>query len=130
MVVATRAEGTVGRFPESFAGALAYLTFIPAIIFLSRDPYKKNQFVRYHSVQCLLLSVAAVLAAVVLKLIGLVLFRIPVAGPLLVVLADVTGGLAVLVLWLVLVVKAFQGEMFELPLLGNIAAHYAGTTHS
>jgi uncharacterized membrane protein len=30
------------------------------------------------------------------------------------------------VLWLVLVVKAFQGEMFLLPVLGDLAEHQAG----
>lgn len=112
-------------FPEKVAAALAYFTFIPAILLLSIDPYNKNQFVRYHSVQCLLVWAAAVLAAIVLKLVGLVLFLIPVAGPLLVFLTWVVAGLAALFLWLVLVVKAFQGEPFQLPLLGDIAERYA-----
>ena len=45
----------VGALPENVAGALAYFTFIPAIVFLSRPPYKKNRFLRFHSLQCLLL---------------------------------------------------------------------------
>jgi len=35
--------------------------------------------------------------------------------------------LAAIVIWLVLVVKAFQGEMFQLPMLGEFAAQYAGS---
>ncbi len=31
------------------AGALAYFTFIPAIIFLVVDPYKNDKFIRFHS---------------------------------------------------------------------------------
>ncbi len=111
-------------FPEKVAAAFAYFTFVPAILFLSIDPYNKNQFVRYHSVQCLLVWAAAILAAIALKLVGLVLFLIPVAGPLLAFLAWVVAALAALFLWLVLVVKAFQGELFQLPLLGNIAERY------
>src|SRR5271165_2299342 len=125
MPKATRAEAEVtaktGPFSENIAAALAYVTFVPAVLFLSIDPYRKNQFVRYHSVQCLLVWAAAGVAAILLKLVGLVLFLIPVVGPLLVVLTWVTAGLAVLLLWLVLIVKAFQGEMFQLPVLGSIA---------
>jgi len=124
---ATRAEaeGTTGPFSKNIAATLAYFTFVPAILFLSIGPYNKNQFVRYHSVQCLLVWVAAMLGAIVLKLVGLVLFLIPVVGPLLVVLTSVMAGLGALLLWLVLVVKAFQGEMFQLPVLGDIAERYA-----
>lgn len=127
MPAPTRAEATTktALFPEKVAAALAYFTLVPAILFLSIEPYNKNQFVRYHSVQCLLVWAAAILAAIVLKVVGLVLFLIPVAGPLLVFLAWVVAALASLLLWLVLIVKAFQGELFQLPLLGNIAERYA-----
>jgi len=120
-----RAQGKVGVLGENLAGALAYLTFIPAIVFLFLEPYKKNRFVRFHSVQCLLLWLAGVMVAAALRLAAVLFFMLPVAGPLLVLLA---GGLLVLagfVIWLVLVVKALQGEMFKLPLLGNLAAAYA-----
>jgi uncharacterized membrane protein len=124
---ATRVHGTVGALPEIIAGALAYLTFIPAIVFLVLDPYKKNRFVRFHSFQCLLLCGAAVVFAIALKLASVVLFIIPVLGPLLVLLVSTVVALAVVVIWLVLVVKAFQGEMFKLPLLGDFAEQYAGS---
>ena len=123
-----RAQGKVGVLGENLAGALAYLTFIPAIVFLFLEPYKKNRFVRFHSVQCLLLWLAGVMVAAALRLAAVLFFMLPVAGPLLVLLA---GGLLVLagfVIWLVLVVKALQGEMFKLPLLGNLAAAYAAKT--
>ncbi len=120
----TRASGKVGIFPENIAGALAYLTFIPAIVFLTLDPYKKNRFVRFHSVQCLLLWGAVILLAIALKLASVVLFIIPVLGPLLVLLVSVVVGIAAFVIWLVLVVKAFQGEMFMLPMLGEVAEQH------
>jgi uncharacterized membrane protein len=126
MQVGTRAHGKVGALAENIAGALAYLTFVPAVVFLILEPYNKNRFVRFHSIQCLMLWVAAALVAVALKLVGLLLFMIPVVGPLLVVLTFVVAGLAAPVVWLVLVVKAFQGETFKLPALGNLAERYAG----
>ena len=52
MRTGARAQGKVGVLAENIAGALAYLTFIPAIAFLVLDPYNKNRFARFHSVQC------------------------------------------------------------------------------
>jgi uncharacterized membrane protein len=125
MKATVSAQGKVGGLPESVAGAIAYFTFIPAIIFLLVEPYRRNRFVRFHSVQCLLMCAAAAVAAAVLRLASLVLFIIPVLGPLLVVLLDMLAILAFLLIWLVLVVKALQGHALSLPVLGEFADRYA-----
>jgi uncharacterized membrane protein len=120
-----RAQGRVGFLPENLAGAIAYFTFIPAVIFLVRKPYSTDRFVRFHSVQCLLLWAAGLLTALALKVADLLLFLIPMVGPLFVVVVSVVVGLAAVAIWLVLVVKAAQGEMFKLPVLGNFAEQRA-----
>jgi len=125
MQIEARAQGKVGLLSEPIAGALAYFTFLPAIVFLLLAPYNKNRFVRFHSFQCLLLWGAGILVAIALKIASLVLFIVPVLGPLLVVVVSTLVGLAAVVIWLVLVVKAFQGERFRLPLLGDFAARQA-----
>lgn len=122
---APRSEGRVGFLAENIAGALAYLTFLPAIIFLLVEPYRKNRWVRFHAFQCLFVCGAAVVMASVLRLLGLVLFMIPVLGPLLVVVIDTIAILGVVLLWMVLVIKAVQGQMLSLPLLGDFAERYA-----
>jgi uncharacterized membrane protein len=127
VVTATRAQGTVGIFSERIAGALAYLSFVPAIIFLFVEPYKSNRFVRFHSWQCLMFCGATVVGAAILRLATLVFSIIPVVGPLILVVVVVSAILAVVFLWLVSVVKALQGEMFEIPLIGGFARQYAGT---
>jgi uncharacterized membrane protein len=127
MLSMPRAQGKVGALPENIAGALAYLTFIPAVVFLLLDPYRKNRFVRFHAIQCLLLWVAGILIGVALKLAGLLLLIIPVVGPLAFVLISVFVGLAAFVIWLVLVVKALQGQTFKLPALGDFAEQYAAS---
>ena len=126
MQTPARAQGTVGSFPENIAGALAYFTFIPAIVFLLVEPYSRNRFVRFHSVQCLLLWGAALVLGAALKIAGWVLLIIPVIGHLLVFLISVVVGLAAFVVWLVLVVKALQGEAFKLPVIGDWAERQAG----
>jgi uncharacterized membrane protein len=120
-----RAIGKVGLFAENMAGAIAYLTFIPAVIFLVLKPYSKNVFVRFHSAQCLALWAAVLLAATLIRLAGTVLVFIPLVGPLFVMLFSMVAGLASVCLWIVLVVKAFHGEMFKLPGVGNFAEQYA-----
>lgn len=126
MQVITRARGKVGALRENLAGALAYFTIIPAILFLFLEPYRRNLFVRFHAFQCLLFTAVMVVMGLALRLAGYALFVIPVLGPLLVVVVDVVAGLAALFLWLALVLKALQGEAFHLPVLGDFAQHYAG----
>jgi len=125
METPTRVTGRVGVLPVRVAGALAYVTFIPAIVFLVLKPYNKNVFMRFHSIQCLACWGAALLVATLLKLLSYLLFLIPIAGPLLVFVFAVVAILAAVFLWLALEVKAFQGEMFEVPFLGGFAEQFA-----
>jgi uncharacterized membrane protein len=120
-----RAQGTVGALPETVAGALAYL-FVPAIVFLLVDPYNKNRFVRFHSYQSIMWAVAAVLAGTAARIVGAILSIIPFLGHLLSYLLVSVVGLAVFVIWLVLLVKALQGERFKLSVLGDLAEKQAG----
>jgi uncharacterized membrane protein len=125
MQVTPRAQGRVGRLPEPIAGALAYLTFIPAVLFLLRPPFKQNRFVRFHSFQCLFFWLACATFAAVLRLAAVVLIVVPVVGPLFVTLIGVIATIAAVMVWVVLEVKALQGEFFRLPVIGDFAATYA-----
>lgn len=120
-----RGQGKVGVLPESIAAGLAYLTFVPAIIFLVARPYNRNLFLRFHSVQSLLYCAATMFAATVLRLLGFLLGMIPTAGPLMVAILYVLGIFAAIILWAVLFVKALQAEQFKLPVLGEFAEKYA-----
>ena len=117
---AERAHGTVGGLPETIAGALSYL-FLPAIIFLLVEPYNKNRFVRFHSFQALAVLLAAVVIGASLRVVDVLLFFIPDLGRLFSLLVSMVVGLACLVVWVVLIVKALQGEMFKLPVVGEFA---------
>jgi uncharacterized membrane protein len=123
-----RAQGTVGALPETLAGAMAYCTIIPAIVFLLVEPYSKNRFVRFHSLQCIGVCLVTLVVGAMLRVVGFVLFFIPVLGHLLVWLLSMVVTLAFFVIWVVLVVKALQGEMFKLPLVGDFAERRASAT--
>jgi len=117
---AAGAQAQVGGLTENVAGALAYVTIIPAIIFLVLEPYNKNRFVRFHSFQSIFFHVAWVILWVALGIFG----HIPLLGWASLLLWPLVG-LAGFVLWLVMVFKAYQGQWFKLPVIGNLAEQQA-----
>jgi uncharacterized membrane protein len=118
------AQGKVGYLRENVAGGLAYLSFVPAVIFLLLDPYRRSSFVRFHSVQCLVLWLIGIVLGLALRILGMLIFPIPVLGPLLIVIVDVAFILAAVVLWFVLIIKALQGETLMVPWVGDVAERY------
>jgi len=91
---------------------------LPSAVFLSLEPYKSNRFVRFHSLQSIGFLLAGLLIGATLWIVGSVLGLIPILALLFVCMLV---GLALFVIWIVLVVKALQGEMLKLPLLGELA---------
>ena len=94
---------------QNVAGLLCYvLGWITGIIFLLLE--KDNQFVRFHAVQSIVVFGAVTVADIILQFI-------PVIGW---VLAWIIG-VGAFILWIVLMVKAYQGQTYKLPIAGNIA---------
>lgn len=116
------AQTQVGGLTENVAGALAYVTLLPPILFLLLEPYKKNRFVRFHSFQCLFLCAAFIVLGFALAIIGM----IPVIGLVTLPLHFVIW-LGAFVLWIILLLKAFQGQKFKLPVIGDLAEQQANT---
>jgi uncharacterized membrane protein len=106
---------------DNVAGALAYVTIIPAIIFLVLEPFNKKRFIRFHAFQCIFYSVTWMVIDIVLAIIG----RIPFLGWATLFLWPLIT-LALLVILLILALKAYQGQMFKLPVIGDIAEQQAG----
>jgi len=119
--VVPAAAGPTGFLKENVAGALAYVTFIPAVIFLRVKPYSQNHFVRFHSFQSIFFLVAGVVSAAAMRLIFSLFSLIPRFGYLLASLAVLVVVLGWVILWLVSMVKALQGELFKLPVIGGFA---------
>lgn len=93
---------------DNVAGALAYVTIIPAILFLVLEPYNRSPFVRFHSFQSIGLAVVCFIISVIMV--------IPILGWLI----GLVGYLVVLVAWVMCLAKAYQGQYFKLPIVGNI----------
>jgi uncharacterized membrane protein len=124
---AERAAGNIGGLPETIAGALAYF-LLPAIVFLLVEPYNKSRFVRFHSFQCLGLCLVGLVVGALLRVAGFALFFIPAIGRPSLALIFMLVILAFFAVWVVLIVKALQGEMFKLPLVGHFAARHTSAS--
>ena len=88
------------------AGVLCYaLWWITGVVILHME--KNNKFVRFHAIQSIVVFVPIHLLMIVFNWVFL-----PLGGLL---------SLAAFVLWVLLMFKAYNGEMFKLPIAGDIA---------
>ena len=101
--------GSSTGLEPNVAGLLCYLGgWISGIVFLVIE--EKNKFVRFHALQSIVTFGALTVA-------GALLGWIPYAG-------DVFGiiiGILAFILWVVLMVKAHRGELYQLPVVGQVA---------
>jgi uncharacterized membrane protein len=110
-------EATVDLEPN-IAGLLCYLgAWITGIIFFVIE--KKNNWIRFHAAQSLVLFGS-------FFVVGLVLGWIPVFGGVVKVILGITG----FILWIVLMVKAYHGERYKVFIAGDIAEGMVSSTGS
>ena len=104
-------EKTSTGFDANVAAALTYLVgFVTGIIFLLVE--KENKFVRFHAMQSTIVFAGIVAVDILLQIV-------PILGALVVIFIVIPASA---VLWLLLMYKAYQGEEFKLPLVGQMAA--------
>lgn len=109
---------------ESAAAAIAYITFIPAIIFLVIEPYNKMPLVRFHSFQCIALTLAAFVLHIGVMIVGIVLHFIPLMW-ILTSLVHLAITVIIFLAWLMAIIKASKGEWYKLPIIGQFAEKMA-----
>ena len=100
---------TTTGIQQNLAGLLCYVGWwVTGIIFFVME--KENKFVRFHAMQSIIVFGAI---TVVFMIFGWI--------PIVNVIIDSLVGACAFVLWLVLMLKAYQGEKFKLPIAGDIA---------
>ena len=107
---------------DNAAGAVAYITFVPAIVFLVMPPYNGRPFVRFHSWQSILLNVAAFVVNIAVSLLAVVTLFM---GPMVLYAIIRIVWLLWIALWVLCVVQAVNGKMYKLPLIGDLAEKMA-----
>ena len=94
-------EKTSGGLNQNVAGLLCYLAgWITGLVFILIE--KENKFVRFHAMQSIIVFGALS-----------ILSFIPVV--------NIVAGILGFILWIFLMVKAYQGEMYKLPWVGDLA---------
>lgn len=95
---------------KNIACVLTYVFgWISGLVFLLVE--KKDKEIRFHAAQSIVVFGA-------LTVLGMIPFVNIILSPILF--------LAGLILWILLVVKAYQGQMLKLPVVGNLAEKLAG----
>jgi|SRR5699024_9798285 len=106
-------NGSSLNLDENVSGLLCYLgTFITGIIFVILE--KKSQFVRFHALQSIVLFGGLYILYLIVGI-----FPVLVGG-----LLRMFISVAVLVLWIVLMVKTYQKDTIKLPVVGDIAESF------
>ena len=107
-------EKTSTGLAENVAGLLCYvLVWVSGVIFILIEP--KNKFVRFHALQSIIVFGTLTIASIILG-------WIPLIGWIL----DWLIGILAFILWIILMIKAYQGTRYKLPWAGNWAEKRAG----
>jgi uncharacterized membrane protein len=122
----------IGLEPN-IAAALSYIWIVGVIFYLIE---KENRFVRFHAMQSVLFGIANSILMVVLVVLAMILTFISIGTSAAV--GGAIGSLMGLLVWLIWLlfwliamalfvglifaaVKAYQGQMLKLPIIGNMA---------
>jgi uncharacterized membrane protein len=119
----TTSERSSTGLDANIAAALSYfLGLLSGAVFFGIET--ESRFVKFHAMQSMLASVAAIVIYIAYTVVWMVLWRIPFLGWL----AGIFGflGYALIALgllgaWLYCMFRAFQGERFKLPYIGEVA---------
>jgi uncharacterized membrane protein len=108
---------------SNIGGLLAYILGpITGVLFLVLE--KEDRFVRFHAMQSVVVGVALIAVSIAFSIFSSVLAFIPVLGWIVALVAGL--GLAVVSfgLWILLMVRAFQGREWQVPLVGAYARRF------
>ena len=110
----SKAKSSTGLEPN-VAGLLCYLLgWVTGLVFYLLE--KENEFVRFHAMQSIVTFGALTVVGIVFSVLG----SIPFIGVLFWLLSILLSLLGV-VLWIVLMIKAYQGQRYKLPWAGDFA---------
>ena len=111
-------SGGTGLSPN-VASLLCYLcTWVTGLIFILIE--KDNKDVKFHAWQALFLGIAVFAAYIVIMVIGF----IPYVGMIAIVL-NLVVWVGFLVVWIMAMVKAYQGQKWLIPVIGPMAEQQA-----
>ena len=117
---------------ENIAALLSYIFgWVSGLIFFLIE--KESRLVKFHAMQSILFNVLIIVTGIVLWIITFVLVLIGTQLPgflgtllsLLVTLIWIVYSIGLLIAWIMCLIKAFQGQYFKLPIIGNFAEKFS-----
>jgi len=108
---------------ENAACALCYLLgLVTGILFLVLGPYSQNRNIRFHAFQSIFLNIAWI---VIWVAIGILISMVHAMGVFYFAFLYPLVGLCFFILWIYLILMAYQGKTIVLPLIGPLAQKQA-----
>lgn len=115
-------QTTQSGLSDNAAAAIAYITFVPAIVFLIMPPYNSSPYIRFHAWQSIFLSIAAFIINVALSFVlTFTVSMLPFGSYFLGRMIWMLVELGWFVIWLICFLQAMNGKRFKLPVLGDLA---------
>ena len=112
-----QAAPSTGNLKSNIGALLCYpLSFVTGIIFLVLTPYNRDRFIKFHAYQSIFFFIALFIASIAFRIFLPRPLEVPLLGLLRLLFLAVTG---------FLMYKAYQGERFKLPIVGDLAEQQA-----
>ena len=118
-------ESNVGAMLCYIANLICCLGLVLSIVFLVTE--KENRFVKFHALQSLFLFLAGIAVAIVVAVLGLLIYFVAATAHLGLVATFMILGLRLIVLlifvviWIIAGIKAYGGLWYKLPIVGEFA---------
>jgi uncharacterized membrane protein len=115
--------------PNIAAGLACLFSLVGGIIFLVLE--KRSQFVRYWAMQSVFLGGLGLALSIMFRIAAMLLGYLPFVGWLLVILFSILHlvlSLALFVVYVITVVKAFSNQEWDIPWLGKLARQQLAQT--
>ena len=100
--------------PKVMAVLAYFLWLVGGIVFYAQS---KNAFVRFHAMQSILFTAFAAVIYVFFMTFGFLLW-------ILLAPVSILTWMLIFGVWIVLMLKAYQGEKFKLPIIGQMAERF------
>lgn len=111
-----------GGLEENVASALCYLLgLLTGVLFLVLAPYNQNRTIRFHAFQAIFFGLATFVGFIIITILGF----IPFVGWIFSIGLGLIYPLLLVVLWLMLMFKAYNREKWVLPIIGPMAEKQA-----
>ncbi|HEU0124272.1 MAG TPA: hypothetical protein VFQ91_27320 [Bryobacteraceae bacterium] len=116
-----------GGLDQNVASALCYLFgLITGVLFLVLEPHNKNKTVRFHAFQSIFFNIGAIVLNIALSIIFSIMRNVlPYGTWVIFSLLSLGISLCFLGAWIFLMYKAYNGEKFKIPVIGDLAEKQA-----